>query len=513
MNDPASITMLPKSACAYEIYDAQTLKPGNDSTYVRLIELGWTKEEFAGKSVLDVGANTGLLSLRAHQLGAAAVRAVDVQAPLVEFLAAVVKRHKLPIAVERLGFDQLEPARHAADIVLFMEVLHWIVDQGGTVPGAIARLAGLTRETLYLETPWDVNEPSIAAKGIVTAEQYNIELVLRELSRHFRDVRVVRFMTYFGTMKNSKRVLIRATSRRAASVPLADAGELNLLDLSLMRGANAIELVTSPNGPKVLKRIQPDCTLARLQPLAFESLCSYLADLKEATIIAPERLGSGYRQRAEDGHSYMLFPFVGILGEFFPVRKFPPVTFSPLDIAVRLRRDLRPVPLSIIEGVRQVQRPTPLGDPAQLPEEMITILQTAGLLDFCSASFEKARNHGPGDEDCLIHNDMQTGNMVRDANGKVRVVDIDIIHTGTAYQDMITCGIYTGASPEALAQAIFSQAQEEARPPSRHDFDISVACTITWLKAINASARGIPEPQLQKYLTGLQSVVTLAAQV
>lgn len=513
MDEPISLATPPKSACAYEIYDAQTLKPGNDSTYVRLMELGWTKEEFAGKSVLDIGTNTGLLSLRAHQLGAGPVRAVDVQAPLVEFFAAVVKRHKLPIAVERLGFAQLDPARHAADIVLFMEVLHWIVDQGGTVSEAITRLAGLTREVLYLETPWDVNEPSIAAKGIVTAEQYNIELVLRELSRHFRDVRIVRFMTYFGAMKNSKRVLIRASSRRAASVPLSYGGELNLLDVSLMRGANAIELVTSPKGPKVLKRIQPDCTLARLQTPAFDALCSYLAGLKDATIIAPERLDGGFRQRAEDGHSYMLFPFVGMLGEFFPVRKFPPVTFSPLDIAVRLRRDLRPVPLTIIEDVHKVQRPTPLGDPALLPDEMIAALRAAELFDFCASSFEQANSRGPADEDCLIHNDMQTGNMVRDANGNVRVVDIDIMHTGTAYQDLVTCGIYMGASPEALAQAVFSQAQEEARPPSRHDFDISVACTVTWLRAISTSPKGIPAQQLQKYLTGLQTVATLAAQI
>ena len=56
---------LPENACAYERYDPETLEPLNEETYVRLQELGWSKADFAGRSVLDIGCNSGLLTMRA----------------------------------------------------------------------------------------------------------------------------------------------------------------------------------------------------------------------------------------------------------------------------------------------------------------------------------------------------------------------------------------------------------------------------------------------------------------
>jgi SAM-dependent methyltransferase len=210
-----TLKRLPDISCAYENYDPNTLKPVNSSTFTRLMELGWTKEEFEGKSVLDIGGNSGILSLYAHNLGAKKIRYVDVQVPLVEFFQSVVSKHELPIDIERKGFLDLNPETDSKDIVLLMEVLHWLVDQGGTVPDSLEKLAALTNDTLYLETPWDAKEPSIAAKGIVFEEHYNIEMIIRELQSHFETVEMVRFMSYFGEMANSKRILIKATGKRA----------------------------------------------------------------------------------------------------------------------------------------------------------------------------------------------------------------------------------------------------------------------------------------------------------
>ncbi len=508
-----NIPDFPKNACAYEVYDPKTLMPGNESTFVRLMELGWKDTEFSGRRVLDIGANTGILSLRAHQLGASSVQAVDVQAPLVEFFASVVARHKLPITVERRSFAQLDQAKDAADIVLFMEVLHWIVDQGGNVPDTIAKLAALTHDTLYLETPWDIHEPSIASKGIITEERYNIELILRELSRHFTDVQVVRFMTYFGKMPGSKRVLLRASGLRGASLPTSASGELNLLDVSLMRGANAIELVTSPKGPMVLKRIHPDCTLGRLDVATVESLCAFLAGLKNPTVVAPQRIGKTFRHRAEDGGLFMLFPFVGVLGDFFPKRRAPKAAAAPLDVAVRLREDFRKMPEALVAAVRRAQRPTPVGDPDNLPPPVVAALTEAGVFDACRRACQHAKEAEPGREDCLIHNDMQTGNMVLNAAGEVHVVDIDIMHTGSPYQDVIACGIYTGATSEQIATALYQLAQQESRAAEAFDFEISIACTLSWLKAISATATGVPDRQMEKYLAGLKAAVTLYSQL
>jgi hypothetical protein len=114
-----------------------------------------------------------------------------------------------------MGFLDLNPKTDSKDIVLCMEVLHWLVDQGGTVPDSLQKLTELTNDTLYLETPWDAKEPSIAAKGIVLEEHYNIEMIIRELQSHFETVEMVRFMSYFGEMADSKRILIKATGKRS----------------------------------------------------------------------------------------------------------------------------------------------------------------------------------------------------------------------------------------------------------------------------------------------------------
>lgn len=208
---------VPDISCAYEEYDPSTLVPVNQSTFTRLMELGWDKSDFEGKSVLDIGGNSGILSLYAMNLGAEDISYADVQAPLVDFFQSVVTEHNLPISVEKKGFLELSESEDQKDIVLFMEVLHWIIDQGGNVADSIEKLAGLTRETLYLETPWDVNEPSIASRGKVTEEEYSMELIVRELNKYFENVQLVRFMSYFGDMQNSKRILIKASGRKVDS--------------------------------------------------------------------------------------------------------------------------------------------------------------------------------------------------------------------------------------------------------------------------------------------------------
>ncbi|MEP5767714.1 methyltransferase domain-containing protein, partial [Nisaea sp.] len=381
------IPSIPQSACAYEIYDPVTLEPQNESTFIRLMELGWNEAEFNGRTVLDIGANTGILSLRAHQLGATSILSIDVQVPLIEFFRDVVQRHNLPVRVERKGFFELDPAQHAADVVFFMEVLHWIVDQGGSVIDAISHLAQLTHETLYLETPWDIKEPSIARKGVVTETQYNIELIIRELSRYFAEVRILRFMTYFGKMKDSKRVLIRASQRRPASSPLGALNDANLLDISMMRGANTVELVTTPNGPKVLKRLPPTCTLARLDDEGVSSLSEFIAGSAKSTLVAPERIDSGFRLKASDGAYYMLFPFVGHLGDFFPRRKTPSKVSSPIDVALAVREELRSAPPDLIEAVRAVSPPMPLGDVDTLTGDLAAEIARIDMTSFCRSAF------------------------------------------------------------------------------------------------------------------------------
>ena len=45
---------------------------------------------------------------------------------LVEFVAKVVEAHRLPVTIEKRAFTDLNPSKDKADVVLFMEVLHWL---------------------------------------------------------------------------------------------------------------------------------------------------------------------------------------------------------------------------------------------------------------------------------------------------------------------------------------------------------------------------------------------------
>ena len=108
--------------------------------------------------MLDIGCNSGLLTMYALRLGAAKVDACDVRPPLVEFVSRVVQARSLPVTVSQISFDKLLPADRKADIVLFMDLLHWVVSQGLELREVIRRLAELTEQILYIEFPW-VHDP------------------------------------------------------------------------------------------------------------------------------------------------------------------------------------------------------------------------------------------------------------------------------------------------------------------------------------------------------------------
>jgi len=500
---------LPESACAYEHYDPETLIPTNDSTYIRLMELGWKTSEFSNRTVLDIGANTGMLSIYALQLGASRVHSIDVQQPLVDFFSTVVTRHRLPITVEQRNFDQLDPCSHAADIVCLMEVLHWLVDQGMTVEDSVARVAALTRETLYLETPWDVREPSISSKGIVREDQYNMELLFRELSHHFRDVRIVCFTTYFGMMKDSKRVLIRASGRREMGLPLVLMRGANLVDISMVRGPNQVELVTTPQGLKVIKRLPSESVLSRLDEETVEALCAHLAALPSSVLVSPELLGENFRFVDFDQRTYMLFPFVGRLANYFPERRPPEDVNEPLAIAVALRNNLRFVPRVLVEKIHAACGPISVVHIDCVAGKPAAAVTRSNVGELCRQAALRIVNYDRSREDTLCHSDMQGGNMVITYSGKARIVDLDLIRTGTPYSDLLCCAIYSGASINALQSAIELLANQEERPLEQFDIDFSVVQTVGWLEARSACKPQISKQELYRYLTGLRTVMQI----
>ena len=504
---------LPENTCAYERYDPETLEPLNDETYIRLQELGWSKADFAGRSVLDIGCNSGLLTMFALRLGAAKVEACDVQPALLEFVSSVVKARNLPVSVSRAAFKDLDPARAKADIVLFMEVLHWVVSQGLGLRDVIGRLAQLTGELLYIEFPWSVEEPSIQKQTKLTAETYSADAVLDELTRYFADVRVVRFMRYFGFTSASKRVLIKASGKRPEAEILSQLPEVYSLDLGLSRGRNQSYLLTSAKGPLVAKMLAREGPLARIS----EQLCNRMFDEihrgQPKTVLLPMKCNGSYLLTSSAGTRWMMFPFIGHLPSAGKPAAAPMDFEGLIDLFVKVRRDLRGLPLDLLESLRKEElfpkvKPIASPDaawvthPGELAEIANSLLDAVGTLSSLA----------PDIYDGLCHGDLQTGNFVRDKNNEIKVVDLDNLCVGPIYSDGLMGLMWRGAPLEALESFCEKLRPEETRPVASYDVALAIVNGIIWFSAVRSkSSDPVILGQIERLRQGFESGLKLIA--
>ena len=502
---------VPEEACAYEKYDPVSLVPVNNETYIRLIELGFQSSEFKGKSVLDIGCNTGMLSIHALNLGAKEVKSVDVQKPLLSFFGEVIAKHNLPIKLYEAQFNNLVPNEDSADIVLMMEVLHWIVDQGSSISNAIEKLAGLCNEILYIETPWDTNEPSIAAKGVIQHEQYNMPLILNELSKYFEEISFERFMTYFGNMKDSKRILIKASKKRIPQAPLSKIPNIGFLDVELQRGINSISLITSGDKLKVLKKIPNHSIFNKLSNQEIENLLSILGGGE--LIPKPICVGGSYVHKNISGDSFMLFPFVGKLENLFPKNKLNQIDAqeNPLYIASLCRNYFREANSELINKISEVSEPL---YEKEIPN-IIKLIDRDGkwedITPFLLHLYTFNDSLKEIKFDAIIHGDLQFGNMVEDHNCNVHLVDLDNIRSGTIYSEILIAALYSGSNIEELKSVLASVELLENRSLSKLDVIFSGCYFFGWIEAISKSQVALENsiPQINRALHGFDTLKAL----
>ncbi len=502
---------IPFEACAYEEYDPVSLIPSNTATAVRMLELDWDADQFFKKTVLDIGCNTGALSVYASRLGASKIQAIDVQDSLLEFFKNVVEIHTLNIIVQKKNFNDLVVEEDAADVVLMMEVMHWLVDQGGNVVSIIKKLSELTNETLYLETPWDISEPSIAKKNIIKAENYNPELIISELSKYFHDVKICRFMTYFGRMKNSKRVLIKAYNKRLPLPVLEKMKDVFPLNIDLSVGSNTVTLVTSPDGPLVVKKIANYSLLTRISESVLNEFIGMLPS--DGLIPPPILLGDSYRYETNIGEFFMAYQFRGNINDLVIKSNeiSRPDNHYLLNLALESRKIFRHASPTLLRYFsEQFEQKTSrnikfIKDkiPKKLIRKFLKVLpfmeQVYLELPLCLSSFSEA----------IIHGDIQVGNLIYDSDQRISLIDLDNIKAGTIYSDLLIAGIFAGANLEGFRNAIKIQSADELRMLNIADIIFSVDHIIGWLEAISSNAQPDAEIVINRVLNGLLAIKDL----
>lgn len=196
--------------CIYCEIDENTLQPKNEESSRRIESLKLDLVLRSEDTVLDIGCNSGLLSITAATRFQCDVLSVDIQQPIIDKLQSLVKKHDIKSVRPLLGDIFEIEIQRKFDHIFFLQVLHWACFQGHSINDVISRLSQLTKRSLTIEFPWDVNEPAIKNHTNLTDQVYNSKSIFRALCNEFRTVEILGFQDYFNDPL-SNRVLVRCS--------------------------------------------------------------------------------------------------------------------------------------------------------------------------------------------------------------------------------------------------------------------------------------------------------------
>ena len=306
-----------------------------------------------------------------------------------------------------------------------------------------------------------------------------------------------------------QRVLIEARGKRPEASILAQLPGTYSLDVALSHGRNESYLLTSAQGPLVVKLLAPESPLLRIP----EPLCNRLFDEirrnQPKTILPPEKYNDSYLLRLPGGKPWMVFPFVG---------RFPPTgePKSPstdldqlIDLFIKVRRDLRNVSPDLLKRLREHRFFTDVSsialpssawaiDPGELAEIKGDVLEA--LSELANIKLEMF--------DGLCHGDLHTDNFVLDETDEPRVVDLDNFCVGPIYSDGLMGLIRRGAPKETLAAFCKELGIEESRPTMRDDVTLAIAKGIAWFCAARRTNwYPVMQDQVRCLQTGLMEAI------
>jgi SAM-dependent methyltransferase/aminoglycoside phosphotransferase (APT) family kinase protein len=469
--------------CQYAHFDPATLQPLNEATMRRALEVGFERTDFAGKTVLDIGCHSGFLSFLAAKRGARSVKAYDVSKVFVDELNTAVEINGLPVVGAIKPFNRLDPDVDAADVVLFFEVIHWLVSQGDTIPSVIQKVAALTRECLFFEFPWDVTEPSIQAQTRLTREEYDSSIMFRELCRYFETVTVRQFMTYFGTGGPSVRALVRASGKKKTAVLLPHLPDLTGLEIKLAWGRGNSTYLEGRSRSYLAKVPARESPLRNVDVRLLTKLLDELHQTAPSLLLLPEKLGETYLQVDAHGVPFLVFEWIGLppFGDC-PTLKIPMPRM--LEIATELTRELarvRPELIAHLRGSSLRKRLTRTGFERYLRE-------SAPLTQLADEDIDPwlrlAETLDDGSYSHLCHGDLHTSNLVGSPEAP-RVVDLDNLMLGSPYTDVASVLAGRAAPVGELAEGFARLSQDlSLERPRRSDVLFPIYQSLGWLSVV-----------------------------
>lgn len=165
---------------SYQQFSVDPLLPLTEEAELRVSQLMTDLTCVNGKTVLDIGCFAGLASILSLELGATKVTSADVDPTYLADIQRWATESNRSLSTINLDFNSLN-TNHVADVVIFMEVYHWLAHQG--LPDEIVanKLNELARTNIYIETPYDAWDPSIQRSMEGKLHLYRIDTVMNKL--------------------------------------------------------------------------------------------------------------------------------------------------------------------------------------------------------------------------------------------------------------------------------------------------------------------------------------------
>lgn len=195
------------SGMGYQRFSVDPLVALNAETKKRLNQLLADLLFVKGRTVLDIGVHAGLASIACIELGAKSVIGTDVDDTYFQPIAAWASGSPHSLSLEKVDFLNLT-TKHTSDVLLILEVYHWLSHQGINSNEVATRLNMLAKQYIYIETPWDLTDPSVS-RYRETSQHYYPAKLLNKLIEYGWSVEFIGLCDYFPIEYHRARFLLR----------------------------------------------------------------------------------------------------------------------------------------------------------------------------------------------------------------------------------------------------------------------------------------------------------------